>query len=284
MNLKMESVKFVAIPGPIRYPWEREGNMSIIDAHCHLTDERVWKDADAVIRRALAAGVRTLMMGGVDSADWTRQLQIQMQIQIEFPEALRTSFGLHPWRVEALGREGCMQELTALEGLLPNADALGETGLDFHPKRDSAFFDLQCEMFRRQVRLAQRIRKPLVLHVVSAHDAAVRILEAEGFEGAVLLHSFSGSAQEARRWCQRGAVLSFSGTILRPGNRKVKEALLRTPLDRMVFETDYPDQSWGAFINEPRLVMDVYRGASDLLGVSLEVLIEKTNANFAKIR
>ena len=177
-----------------------------------------------------------------------------------------------------------MQELTALERLLPNADALGETGLDFHRKRDPAFFELQGEMFRRQVRLARCLSKPLVLHVVAAHDAALRILEAEGFDGAVLVHSFSGSAEEAERWCRRGAVLSFSGSILRPGNRKVREALLRTPLDQMVFETDYPDQSWGAFVNEPGLVVQIYRGAKDLLGVSLEELIEKTHANFAKIR
>jgi Tat protein secretion system quality control protein TatD with DNase activity len=63
----------------------------------------------------------------------------------------------------------------------------------------------------------------------------------------------------------------------------VKESLRRTPLDQLLFETDFPDQSWGDFVNEPALVREVYEGAGRILGVPLEVLLEKTNANFAKI-
>ncbi|NDF14654.1 hypothetical protein EB061_04965 [bacterium] len=208
-----------------------EMNRNFIDAHCHLTDPRVLPVARAVIERALDAGVGKIMMGGVDSLDWTAQLGWKRR----YSEVLRTSFGLHPWRVEALGREGC------------------------------------------------RSGKPLVLHVVAAHKEALRILEEEGQVPTLLLHSFSGSPEEAERWIEKGAILSFSGTILREGRRKVKESLRRTPLDQLLFETDFPDQSWGDFVNEPALVREVYEGAGRILGVPLEGLLEKTNANFAKI-
>jgi TatD DNase family protein len=256
-----------------------EMNRNFIDAHCHLTDPRVLPVARAVIERALDAGVGKIMMGGVDSLDWTAQLGWKRR----YSEVLRTSFGLHPWRVEALGREGCRSELQILENVISLADALGETGLDFHSKRDPALFGLQEELFRAQIRLALRSGKPLVLHVVAAHKEALRILEEEGQVPTLLLHSFSGSPEEAERWIEKGAILSFSGTILREGRRKVKESLRRTPLDQLLFETDFPDQSWGDFVNEPALVREVYEGAGRILGVPLEGLLEKTNANFAKI-
>lgn len=272
-RLKVDSVTLSARKAPMRY----------IDAHCHLTDSRVRSTADAVVHRALESGVGTLMMGGVDSSDWKEQELLQDR----FPGVLSTSFGIHPWRVEDLGLTSkCELELefAILEAMLPNADALGETGLDFHAKRNPDLFDLQIEIFRNQIRLAQRFRKPLVLHVVAAHDAVIRILDQEAFDGAMLVHSFSGSAEEAKRWCHRGALLSFSGTILKSGSRRVKEALVQTPLEQMLFETDYPDQSWGPFVNEPGLVIDVYHGASQLLQVPVRDLIQKTNANFSKIR
>jgi TatD DNase family protein len=252
---------------------------NFIDAHCHLTDPRVLPLAQAVIERALDAGVRSLMMGGVDSADWKAQLEMKRR----YPEVLRTSFGLHPWRVEALGREGCEAEMQILESVISQADALGETGLDFHAKRDPVFFGLQEEIFRVQIRLAFRAGKPLVLHVVAAHQRALRILEEEGEGPAILVHSFSGSPEEAERWIAKGAILSFSGTLLREGRRKVTESLKRTPLDQLLLETDYPDQAWGNFVNEPALVREVYEGASQILGIPLSKLIEKTHANFAKI-
>ena len=81
-----------------------------------------------------------------------------------------------------------------------------------------------------------------------------------------------------------GAFLSYSGVILKPGYKRVKEALLETPLDHLLLETDSPDQSWKKKLNEPAFIPELYIEASRVLAVDLGELSRKVDANFDKIR
>jgi len=249
----------------------------LIDAHCHLTDERVWSRAEEWIRGALDAGVHRMMLGGLEPAEWQRQKVLLAR----HPQMIRTSFGLHPWWVERYSESKVNEILVQLDTELHEADALGETGLDFHARRDSSKFDLQRFAFKEQLRLARKHSKPLVLHVVKAHAEALEMVKNEALGLPILVHSFSGSGEEALAWCQIGACLSFSGGVLIPRKfEKTKAALRRVPLDRLLIETDSPDQSWREGFNEPRLIFELYEGIAAQLGVEIKTLVQIVNENF----
>jgi len=254
-----------------------------IDAHCHLSDSRMKDRARIAIREAQAAGVGAFFLGGVESQEWHRQLELKR----EFPNLVRTSYGIHPWTVERLSREALEQEFLELEREITNADALGETGLDFYKSRNPDRFSDQEEFFRRQLDLAKAYRKPLVLHVVKAHARAMERVKDSGPEVPIVVHSFSGSVEEAKAWARMGAFLSFSGGIAREGagaSQKSKEALRGIPLSSLLFETDSPDQAFRPGVHEPRLVIEVYEAASRILQVPLSELKEIVAENFSKIR
>lgn len=222
-----------------------------------------------MIARAREAQVVRVMIGGVDPDDWQRQRKLKDL----HPDWIRTSFGLHPWRVEASDRSQMQRALDQLVSVTEEADAIGETGLDFHSKRDPAKFDLQREAFRSQIRIAQDFRKPLVLHVVRAQAESIREIDASGFRGPMLVHSFSGSVEEAREWVKRGAMLSFSGGILIPGKyERARKVLQWVPVEHLLLETDG--------INEPACISDLYRGVATLRGWELEFLTQKLDENF----
>ena len=249
-----------------------------IDSHCHLSDERVVDRAEEFIRRAQSAGVGRAMIGGLDPADWGRQRILKLR----YPDWVRTSYGLHPWRVESSDPSEVRLALEQLAGSLNEADALGETGLDFHSRRNPERFELQREAFRTQIRLAQVAHKPLVLHVVRAHAESIREIDHAGFRGRMLVHSFSGSIEEASEWVKRGAVLSFSGGFLNPGQfERARRVLAWIPLEHLLLETDSPDQAWRADgVNEPACIPELYRGVAALRGWELEFLTQKLDENF----
>ena len=220
------------------------------------------------------------MIGGVEPEEWQRQIQLKAT----HPELIRTSFGLHPWKVEEKTLDRIQEDLGLLETLASRADAIGETGLDFHPNRDGLRFEDQRCAFREQIRIAMRYQKPLVLHVVSAHAEARAVLREEAFQGPMLVHGFSGGAEECRAWISMGAFLSYSGVILKPGYKRVKEALLETPLDHLLLETDSPDQGWKRELNEPAFIPELYAEVARALAVDLGELSRKVDANFDKIR
>ncbi len=233
---------------------------------------------DEVVSRARQAGVSKVMIGGVDPADWSRQ-QI---LKSRYGDWIRTSFGLHPWSVERMDPTAVHRSLHELAIALKSADALGETGLDFHPRRDSSKFNLQREAFRTQIRMAQSADKPLVLHIVRSHADSIREIDDAGFGGNILVHSFSGSIEEASEWVKRGALLSFSGGFLIPGKfERARKVLQWIPVENLLLETDSPDQAWRPDgINEPACIPELYRGLATLRGWELEFLTQKLDENF----
>ena len=256
------------------------------DSHCHLSDERIFSGAGAFIAKAEEAGVHGFVLAGTHPEEWLRQLDLKKR----FPEQVILNFGLHPWWVEMLAaKDSALIEdaLAKLQNQIIFADGLGETGLDFATKRNALYFKEQERCFRAQIQIARLAKKPLVLHIVHAHERAIKILDEErGDELPLIVHSYSGNATQLKEYIQRGAFISFSGAIVRTGGyEKVKKACAQTPLDRVLFETDSPDQSWGVdgAQSEPAQVPEVYRAGARLLQVSLETLQQKVADNLRKI-
>jgi TatD DNase family protein len=222
---------------------------AIIDSHCHLSDSRVFDRAEEVIEECARAGIRGFLLGGTDPAEWERQRDLEAR----YPGRVFKVLGLHPWWVDGLveGEETeaprklgeALQKLEAAASD-PGVVALGETGLDAARGRMKRSSELQQRAFRAQLDLALRLRKPLVLHVVRAHSEAIRILSEPEFRDCRgLVHSFSGGRQEAKKYLDAGWLLSFSARITHPDASELRETLRECPADRLLFETDSPDQA-----------------------------------------
>lgn len=250
-----------------------------IDAHCHLSEESSFPKAAEWIQEAQLAQVRSLQLGGVEPSEWARQKQLKDQ----FPDQIRTSFGVHPWWVEKVSRAELERFLDLLKAEAQTADAIGETGLDFYEKRDPARFLDQEFAFRAQINIAVALQKPLVLHVVHAHVRALQILREETQHKRVPLqvHRFSGSLETALEWVKEGALLSFTGGLMRDGvsargSESAKRALKGIPLENLLFETDG--------LVPPQRVIETYQWAAELRSMDLEALQEKVAENFARLR
>jgi TatD DNase family protein len=255
-------------------------NSKFIDAHCHLSDERVWPKASEWIESAKLAGIKRVCIGGLEPAEWARQLELKKTD----PEFIRTSFGVHPWWIEKYTRAELEKILEQLAANAKNADAIGETGLDHFSKRDKARFPDQEFAFRFQLKLAVALKKPLVLHVVKAHEVALRIIQEEGAGHLPMqVHSFSGSGEIAKEWIKLGAFLSFNGTLLKPSADKLRETLRATPHSNLLFETDSPDQAWREDgRNEPQFVREIYKKASQVLDLTPTTLASIVAENFSR--
>jgi TatD DNase family protein len=263
-----------------------------IDAHCHLADPRFAGKLNEVLARSREAGIGAWVQGGVDPADWDRQLEIRKQN----PGQIYTSFGLHPWWVAKAPRVEFDGSLAQLAVRLKDADGLGELGLDYSPKLEvlgASNHDWQKEAFERQLELLSVTPKPLVLHIVRAHEDALKILmnrAASGpFERGGLVHSFSGPREIAQKYLDLGFSLSISGGIARKGFETLKRAVSYIPLDRLLVETDSPDQplDGASELNEPTSLIKIARAIADLRtkvgGESAERILEQSARNITRI-
>jgi TatD DNase family protein len=253
-----------------------------IDAHCHLADLRIFADVDAILERSRAQGVEAWVQGGVDPADWQRQDELKKR----FPKEIYTSFGLHPWWVAKNSQADFDLALEQLALKLPQADALGEIGLDYGPRLGESDHESQKYAFRKQLELLKNQPKPLVLHIVRSHpDASAMLNEFGPFGREGIVHSFSGTKENARKYLDLGLSLSISGGITRKGFESLKKAVTYIPLDRLLVETDSPDQPLeGQSLNEPTSLIEIARVISKLReNESAENVLQASATNVARI-
>ena len=217
---------------------------SWIDAHAHWA--QVFPDGsdEAKLREQMdglrAQGMVASIQAGVDPADWKRQLELASH----HPDWIRPVLGLHPWWVKGHSREDCLQALSELEAIFAaNAGriaGLGELGLDFS-KEGKASEALQIEVFERQLELASRFQKPLVLHLVHAQERAREILTRHAAGGRLrgIVHAFSGSLEAARPYLALGLKLSIGPGLSEPGRfLSLKKALPLLDARDWVLESD----------------------------------------------
>jgi TatD DNase family protein len=248
----------------------------VIDTHCHLDLPAFADDRDAVVARATAAGVQGMLVPGVRPRTWPA---LRALAERHAAAGVRCAIGVHPQIVPELGPD----ELADLERRLADAAplAIGECGLD----RASGARELQERVFRAHVRVARALGKPLVVHVLGAHDVAPRILREERCAGGVL-HSYSGGADLVPVYRDLGLVFSFAGPVTYANARRPIAAARAVPAELLLAETDAPDQSpepHRGGRSEPAFLPAVIAGLAAARGESIEEIAAITAANARRV-
>ncbi|MDT9593636.1 TatD family hydrolase [Nocardioides zeae] len=220
-------------PEPLPHP--------VVDNHCHLDITRDGAEAVDVpqaLAAAAAVGVPRIVQIGCDlrGARWAVEAARQH-------DAIVAGVALHPNEAPRLAEQGLLEdalvEIEELAAAHPDVRAVGETGLDFFrtgPEGVAA----QRESFARHIDIARRLDRTLVIHDRDSHDAVLEVLDAEGVPERWVMHCFSGDAAFARACLDRGAYLSFAGTVTFKNAEPLREALRVAPRDRVLVETDAP--------------------------------------------
>jgi TatD DNase family protein len=262
----------------------------MIDSHAHLDSARYDEDRDGMLARAWDAGVRGILSIGIGDGPETMHRAAEVSRAYAGKPGVPTiwaSAGIHPHEAQYATEEA----LARLDELLarPEVIACGEIGLDYY--YDHSPREEQKEAFSRQMTLAAKHRRPIIIHCrpsdnsTNAWDDTLAQLEAEwkptGLGG--ILHCFTGEWQHARRAMDLGFLISFAGNITFPKAQAIRDVAQEVPLDHMLIETDCP------FLapvpnrgkrNEPAWVKEVAVTVGGLRELAPEEVALRTTQNF----
>jgi len=265
-----------------RSPSPRRLARAVIDTHCHLDKSAFDLDRDAVLLRAEATGVDDWVVPATGPQGFAKLLELARS-----RPGLHPGLGIHPQLLPEVDSEEDDRMLADLEAALGRggAVAVGECGLDGPSASGGAPMDRQVAVLQGQLALARRFRLPVMLHALRAHDALLDVLEREGLPAGGVLHSFSGSAEQVAPFARLGLHFAFAGPVTYPRARKPLAAARAVPADRLLLETDAPDQTpWPRRgRNEPSYLPLVAAAIAEARGVPLAVLEAETSANARRL-
>lgn len=247
----------------------------LIDTHCHLADPAYDLDRDEVLARAWAGGVDRIVVIGESPESARRALALTRT-----EPRLSMTAGVHPHDASSWTRddEARLRDLLRSDRVV----ALGETGLDYH--YDHSPRPAQRVAFEAQLAIAAELEKPAVIHAREADDDVAAVLRNHPAVRAIL-HSFSSGPALLRAGLDLGHYVSFSGMVTFK-NWTLDQAILETPADRLLLETDGPYLApvpHRGKRNEPAFVRHVADRVAIVRGVPVEELISLTGRNALRV-
>lgn len=251
--------------------------MLLIDSHCHLDAPEFDADREAVLARARAAGVVAQVLPAVTAASWPGLRALCAREPDLFP-----AYGLHPMFLAEHRRE----HLDALQDWVrcEQPVAVGEFGLDFYVEAlDPAE---QQHYFEAQLAIAAEAGLPVILHARRAVEATLIALKRHRGRLRGVVHSFAGSAEQARQLFDLGFLLGIGGPVTYPRAQRLRELVSTMPIEFLLLESDAPDQPLMAYRgqrNLPSRVAEIAECIASLRGISPPVLAEQTSANARRL-
>jgi len=251
----------------------------LVDSHCHLDFPDFAEEREAVVARALAAGVGRM----VTISTRVRKFPQVLEIAESFDEVY-CSVGTHPHNA-AEELDVTAAELVRLAAH-PKVVAIGEAGLDYH--YDYAPREAQAQGFRTHIAAARETGLPLVIHARSADDDVAAILEEETGKGAFpfILHCFSSGPRLAEAGVALGGYVSFSGILTFRNSAELREIAARVPRERLLVETDAPYLApvpHRGRRNEPAYVTETAKVLAATIGTSEQEAADITTQNFFRL-
>lgn len=249
----------------------------IIDTHVHLDDERYRDDFEEVMIRAREAGVEGFIIPGAHPSTLQRAIEL-----CEQHENIYFAVGVHPYDLE--GMEGLDFEYYASH---PKCVAIGECGMDYFrlegsDEEKTAEKERQEKAFRAQIRMAKKVKKPLIVHIRDAsHDSKMILLSEDAGEVGGVLHCYNAD-DELLSLANEGFYFGIGGVLTFSNAKKLVNVLPKIPKEKLLIETDGPyltPHPHRGKRNEPSYTKLVAQKMSDLLELSLEEIESLTSHN-----
>ncbi len=261
--------------------------MRLYDAHNHLQDDRFAGRQDQLLAACEPAGIARMVVNGACESDWPQVLALARRYPVVLP-----SFGYHPWYLSGRTADWLPQLADFLDRV---PAAVGEMGLDRW--KPGLPYAAQEEVFLAQLKLAAERNLPVSIHCLQTWGRLHELLRdhprpARGF----VLHSFGGPAAMVPALAKLGAYFSFPGYFLHERKLRQREAFKPVPPDRLLVETDAPDQLLpaekilcplagpdGKPLNHPANLPAVYEGLAGFLGEPVDALAGRVEENFQRL-
>jgi TatD DNase family protein len=254
--------------------------MQIIDSHAHLEFPQFDADREAVLERARAAGVETLLAIGSGTGPDRLNVAIPFAEQHDW---IYATVGVHPHEAKLAIEE----HFARLDELArhPRVIAWGEIGLDYY--YDHSPREIQQQVFRRQLEQARAAKLPIIIHCRDAWDDCLALLEKDWRSSGLggILHCFTGTPEDARRGIDMGFLVSFAGNVTYPKMQSLRDVVRDLPLDRLLTETDspfLPPQCKRGKRNEPAFVVEVAQALANVRNLASEEVAAATAENFRR--
>ncbi|QKW56281.1 TatD family hydrolase [Stenotrophomonas sp. NA06056] len=248
----------------------------LVDSHCHLDASEFDGDREAVIDRARTAGVQWQVVPAVTAASWPKLRLVCQQATGLYP-----AYGLHPMFLDQHRPEHLLQLRAWIERERPCA--IGECGLDFFVEGLDA--EAQQAYFIGQLKLAREFDLPVIVHARRAVDAVIAAIRRIGALRGVV-HSFSGSPEQAAQLHRLGFLLGLGGPLTYDRAQRLQRLVREMPLQQLLLETDAPDQPDAGIRgqrNEPARLAVIARHIASLRGVDVVDVAQATTDNARRL-
>lgn len=249
--------------------------MHLVDTHTHLFAQQFDEDRTEVIHRALAKGVKQMLLPNIDCSS----IQPMLNLCAEFPNNCFPMIGLHPCDI----KENYLEELEFLEEWLQNEKfvAVGEIGIDLF--WDKSTLSVQENAFRKQVELAKKYKLPIAIHVRDSFDEVFTIIdEMNDDDLSGVFHCFTGNEAQANHIINYGGFKLGIGGVVTFKNSDLDKTLSTISLEHLILETDSPylaPTPYRGKRNESSYVEIIAKKLAEIYGKSLEEIASITTHN-----
>ena len=245
------------------------------NTHTHLNSDELYEKREELIQNALDNQVKNIVVAGYDLKSSQRAVKIANEYSFIY-----ATVGISP--------NDCLHttddELKEIEVLLqdPRVVALGEIGLDYY--WDDVPRDKQKEIFIKQIQIAKKYNKPIVIHARDAYEDTYDILKQAAHRG--IMHCYSGSVEMAKRYIDIGFYISLAGPVTFKNAKVPKEVAIKIGIDHLMIETDCPYLTPHPFrgkLNEPANVVYIAQEIAKLKNMEIESVASQTTFNAKKV-
>ena len=255
--------------------------MELIDSHAHIDFPQFAEDREAMLERARAAGITTLLAIGTGPGPEKLDSALPFAEQHDW---IYATIGIHPHEAQDVTPKH-LDELSQL-AKHPKVIAWGEIGLDYffdHSPRET-----QHRVFRDQMEIAAQAKLPIIIHCRDAWPDCMDMLEQhwkpKGIGG--ILHCFTSTLEDARRGIDMGFLISFAGNSTYAKAQNLRDVAKALPLQKILIETDSPylaPQAYRGKRNEPAYVAEVARMLASVRNLSADEIAAATSENFRRL-
>jgi len=248
-----------------------------VDSHCHLNFPELRAQLPEIMQAMQRNQVGHALVVSVNLPDWPGLMEV-----VHSQPSLWASVGVHPDYEDT--PDPSVEELVRLSAT-DKVVAIGETGLDYY--RLTGDLEWQRERFRRHIRAAREVSKPLIIHTRSSSEDTLRLMKEEGAaQAGGVMHCFTESQAVADAAIDMNFYISFSGIVTFKNAKEIHEVARTIPLDRLLIETDSPYLApvpHRGKLNDPSKVIHVAERIADLRGMTVAEVATASTENFFRL-